>query len=272
MLPNPPALEQAPPEASSTAAVMSLADDVTIRMDAPVGFAPHRSNPGAPRGRLRGHHRSVRFSQRVGDRTDHLDDPIMRLLSCLALLVVLACQTADDRRADRLSATDTLVSRDSVAADSMSRGSSSRWVVTPAGFGPVLAGMPAAELRRVFGEAVTPSYSPGSLCAYVRPAALPPEVLVMIERDTVARVDVRAKGVRTAEGVGVGDTEQRVLDRYAGRVRTSPHKYTGPTGHYLIVSAPPDTTHLIVFETDGRMVTNYRSGRRPAVELVEGCS
>jgi hypothetical protein len=78
--------------------------------------------------------------------------------------------------------------------------------------------------------------------------------------------------VRTAEGAGVGDTEASILERYAGRVRTTPHKYTGPRGHYLVVSAPPDTRHLIIFETDGRTVVNYRAGVRPAVELVEGCA
>jgi hypothetical protein len=167
--------------------------------------------------------------------------------SALALTALLACQSAEDRP-------------------------SSRWVVVPTGFGPVLTGLPLTELSRSLGEPVTPAYAAGSACAYVRPAALPSGVLVMIEHDTVARVDVRANGVLTAEGLGVGDTEQRVLDTYAGRVKSSPHKYTGPTGHYLTVSAPPDTAHAIVFETDGRVVTAYRAGRRPAVELVEGCS
>jgi hypothetical protein len=192
----------------------------------------------------------------------------------LVLAAAFACQSSDERSAAPAGgpATVTPVVRDSSAVDTTSRSPSSRWVMTPSGFGPVLAGMPVAELRRALGEPITPSYGAGATCAYVRPAALPNDVLVMIERDTVARVDVRAKGVLTAEGVGVGDTEQRVLEQYAGRVRTSPHKYTGPTGHYLTVSAPPDSTHLLVFETDGRLVTNYRSGRRSAVELVEGCS
>ena len=151
-------------------------------------------------------------------------------------------------------------------------GAASRWVMTPRGFGAVLAGMSTAELSRTLGEPVQPSYDVGSRCAYVRPGALPRDVLVMIENDTVARVDVRAKGIATAEGAGVGDAEASVLQRYEGRVRTAPHKYTGPTGHYLIVSAPPDTAHLLVFETDGRTVQSYRGGRRPAAELVEGCS
>jgi hypothetical protein len=128
------------------------------------------------------------------------------------------------------------------------------------------------SLGKTLGEPLRAAYGAGSSCAYVHPAALPQDVLVMVERDTVVRVDVRAKGVRTVDSVGVGDSEASVLQRYAGRVRVTPHKYTGPTGHYLTVSAPPDSVHLIVFETDGRTVVNYRAGRRPAIELVEGCS
>jgi hypothetical protein len=149
---------------------------------------------------------------------------------------------------------------------------STRWVVTPRGIGPVLAGMSLDALGKALAEPLRAAYEAGSTCAYVRPRALPADVLVMVQRDTVVRVDVRAKGVRTVEGVGVGDTEASVAKAYEGRVRTTPHKYTGPTGHYLTVSAPPDTSHLIVFETDGRSVVNYRAGVRPSVELVEGCS
>jgi hypothetical protein len=146
-----------------------------------------------------------------------------------------------------------------------------RWVVTPRGIGPILAGVPLAALDTALSEHLRPSYSAGSSCAYVHPAALPEGVLVMVEHDTVARVDVRTKGVRTVDSVGVGDSEASVLKRYEGRVRVTPHKYT-PTGHYLTVSAPPDTAHLIVFETDGKKVVSFRAGRRSAVELVEGCS
>jgi hypothetical protein len=132
--------------------------------------------------------------------------------------------------------------------------------------------MTVAALDTALGEPVRATYAPGASCTYLRAAALPKDVLVMVQRDTVLRIDVRGKGVLTVDSVGIGDTEAKVLERYAGRVRTTPHKYTGPTGHYLTVTAPPDTEHAIVFETDGRVVVNYRAGRRDAVALVEGCS
>src|SRR5258705_84862 len=53
---------------------------------------------------------------------------------------------------------------------------------------------------------------------------------------------------------------------------TTPPQAPGPAGHSLAGAAAPASTHLMVFETVGRAVVNYRAGRRPAVELVEGCS
>jgi hypothetical protein len=146
-----------------------------------------------------------------------------------------------------------------------------RWVVTARGIGPILAGIPLAALDTALSEHLRPTYPAGSSCAYVRPTALPEGVSVMVQHDTVVRVDVRTKGVLTLDSVGVGDTEASVLKRYEGRVRVTAHKYT-VAGHYLTVSAPPDTAHVMVFETDGKNVVSYRAGRRRAVELVEGCS
>jgi hypothetical protein len=192
-----------------------------------------------------------------------------------ALSFVLACATREGRGPDSSAAAPATPATPSPAANQDSSAgdrAAARWVVTPQGIGPVVAGMSLEALGKTLGEPLTVSYGAGSACAYVRPRALPADVLVMVERDTVVRVDVRTRGVHTAEGVGVGDAETRVVAIYEGRVRTTPHKYTGPAGHYLTVSARPDTVHLMVFETDGRVVTNYRAGSRAAVELVEGCS
>jgi hypothetical protein len=94
----------------------------------------------------------------------------------------------------------------------------------------------------------------------------------MIIDDTVARVEVDSAGILTAEGAGVGDTESSIILLYQGRVEVQPHKYTGPTGHYLVVTPPGDTLHKLIFETDGERILNYRAGRIPAVQAVEGCA
>jgi len=92
-------------------------------------------------------------------------------------------------------------------------------------------------------------------------------------RPLIARLDVRHQGtVRTAEGAGIGDTEERIHALYPGRVEVQPQKYV--SGHYLIVTpeAPVDSQYRMIFETDGRRVTSYRTGRLPEVRWVEGCS
>lgn len=146
------------------------------------------------------------------------------------------------------------------------------WIVSAAGIGAVRVGWTVAQLNASLGEQLRPTYQVSDACDYVRPASLPPGVRLMVVLDTVVRVDVDTTGVLTAEGAGVGDTEARVMTLYRGRVRVEPHKYTGPEGHYLVVTIPSDTLSRIIFETDGTTVLNYRAGRRPAVEYVEGCA
>src|SRR5674476_490431 len=91
---------------------------------------------------------------------------------------------------------------------------------------------------------------------------------------TLARIDIGAPGLPTAQGVVVGDKAAKVEQLYPGRVTTMPAKYD-PRGKYLVVrpAAGADTTLRIVFETDSTTrIMRYRVGREPEVEWVEGCS
>lgn len=144
--------------------------------------------------------------------------------------------------------------------------------VSPAGVGPVRTGWSLAQLNEAVGEQLKPAYDVNPECDYVDPVALPPGIALMVERDTIVRIDVDTTGIPTAEGAMVGDTEARILELYQGRVEVQPHKYTGPAGHYMVVKWPADSMRLLIFETDGERVLNYRAGIRPAVEYIEGCA
>ena len=147
-----------------------------------------------------------------------------------------------------------------------------RWVVSADRIGTLQVGWSLSRFNAATGETLHPTYEISEECDILHPAGLPDGVSVMVIRDTVVRFDVGTAGILTRDGVGVGDSEQRVLEAYAGTIRVQPHKYTGPVGHYLIVTPPSDTLHRIIFETDGRKVLNYRAGSLPGVELVEGCA
>lgn len=142
------------------------------------------------------------------------------------------------------------------------------WVVRPGSIGPVRVGMRAGEARRVLG---LPGGKGGEGCSYLAGTSKTRlRANVMLSNDTVVRFDVLDSAIATAEGARVGDTEERIRQLYAGHVVEQPHKYV-PGGHYLIVTPAGESVERIVFETDGKVVTKYRAGRRPEVENVEGC-
>jgi hypothetical protein len=145
--------------------------------------------------------------------------------------------------------------------------------VTARGLGPLQAGMTIAQARTALnGALIGPKSADTSSCGYVQWRGGPPGVRIMTASGRIARIDVGSGTLATAAGARIGDSEQLIDSLYAGRVATTPHKYT-KGGHYLTVTPPAggDSEYRIVFETDGKRVTAYRAGKRPEVEYVEGC-
>ncbi len=161
-----------------------------------------------------------------------------------------------------------------VVVDSSTKTVHTVWIARPDAVGPVRVGTIVGDVARVVqSTARIERNAPGEECGYAYLAAAPNGVKFMLSGDTIVRVDIDSTYVKTLEGAGVGDTEQSVLARYVGRVQVTPHKYEGPKGHYLIVTAVNDTLHRMLFETSEQgIVTRYRVGFGRAVALVEGCS
>ena len=149
---------------------------------------------------------------------------------------------------------------------------SASWVVTEHGIGGLRAGMTVKEARAALPGFKTAEGADSVGCDYASIPGLPRGVSVMVEDGVVGRVDVLEGTVATSAGARIGDTEATIKKLYAGLVTVSPHKYTD--GHYLTVvpKLQADSAFRIVFETDGARVLQYRGGRRPQVEYVEGCS
>ena len=143
------------------------------------------------------------------------------------------------------------------------------WVVRADGIGPVHVGMTSADARTALG--LPAGAKGGAGCSYLAgTAGTALHAYVMLTSDTVVRFDVRDSSIATAEGARVGDSEARVQSLYTGRVSVQPHKYVAG-GHYLVVTDPAHAADRIVFETDGKVVRQYRAGRTPEVTNVEGC-
>jgi len=109
-------------------------------------------------------------------------------------------------------------------------------------------------------------------CSYLLSRSTPAGIGLMFAHGRVVRIDITAPGIRTASGIGIGSTETDVKRAYGSRITSQRHKYTD--GHYLVYTPvdPPDNDLRLLFETDGRRVVKYRTGRADAVSLVEGCA
>jgi hypothetical protein len=148
------------------------------------------------------------------------------------------------------------------------------WAVSPTGVGPIRFGTTRGALLAALGMPARQANGAPESCTYVRSpgSSRAGAAGFMVVNDTVVRVDVdSSSAVATRWGDRVGDTEAAVLERHAGSAVVQPHKYTGPIGHYVIVETAGDTLHRVVFETDGKRITGYRAGRRPAVDWAERC-
>ena len=196
------------------------------------------------------------------------------LVPAALLLAALAACMPSDEGAPEAAPGSTTPAPDPQAAPVPAPGAADfegkGWVVDFRGASPAQVGTPLAAVAAGIGATPDTTALRGG-CSYLRYAAHT-GAKVMVNEGRVVRLDVDSASFRTVAGAGVGDTEARIRELYAGRVAESPHKYTD--GRYLTVTprTPADSAFRLVFETDGAKVVRYRAGRLPEVEWVEGCS
>lgn len=161
-----------------------------------------------------------------------------------------------------------------------------KWTVYLRRVGPLEIGASIDQVRRVLGDPDAflvqalrqgrelPREPDESPCAYMMTRQTPDQIGLMFSRGRLVRVDVYEPGIRTASGAQVGDTESKLLALYGVRIAVRQHHYPPAAAHYLILNAadPEDRAFRVVFETDGSVVTRFRTGTVAAVGQVEGCA
>jgi hypothetical protein len=148
--------------------------------------------------------------------------------------------------------------------------------LTMTGIGPVEVGMTIEEASEASGLTVQfepnsfISGVPGQGCGFASAVGGPDGVDFMVVDDRIVRVDVMRGAVTTVSGIGIGSSEQKIQATYEGVV-VEQHEYW-PDGQYLIYRAPSEPAHMLLFETDGGVVSNFRSGFEIDVRAPEGCA
>jgi hypothetical protein len=142
-----------------------------------------------------------------------------------------------------------------------------KYVVTFNSFGKVKVGMTVSKASKALGVRLT-TVEQGD-CRYFEAKGAFKDIGFMVNGGTIARFDVFERGFATDRGAKVGDTEARIKRLYKGQYKVSKHFYTD--GHYITVEMK-GRKYFIIFETDGKRVTNFQAGRSPEIGYVEGCS
>ena len=150
---------------------------------------------------------------------------------------------------------------------------SSSDLITIGGLGAVRVGMTVEEAQAAAGLELVgePDVRINEDCYFISPVGLD-GVSFMVSGGTIARVDIVSGPITTRSGAGIGSTEQEIKNLFGDQIVVSPHAYV--EGNYLtfVPVDEGDDRYRVVFETDGREVTQYRAGRVPEVEYVEGCA
>ena len=131
--------------------------------------------------------------------------------------------------------------------------------VTFDSLGPVRLNMTVRQVSQVLRDHMRVSdFDAG--CGYLEPVN--GAVAFMLHNHRVVRIDVVAPGWLTTEGIGIGAPIDDVRKAYGSRLRAS------PSGSLVVDSRK----HSLLFETDGTVVTSFRSGLTDAVARSHGCS
>ncbi|HEX2388338.1 MAG TPA: hypothetical protein VHI96_04440 [Solirubrobacterales bacterium] len=141
------------------------------------------------------------------------------------------------------------------------------------GLGSMTIGMHVDDVERATGMEADVSSDFSPQCRYGHLVGGPRDLFLMFSRRELVRIDVGSdSAIQTDSGIGVGDPISAVEDAYGDELEREPHPYLGDRGSYLIFDSEPENGFLIIFETNRRSVTSFRSGFDEQVGYKEGCA
>lgn len=144
------------------------------------------------------------------------------------------------------------------------------------GVGPVRVGMTVNEAKQAAGVPLVRAenaYSEGESCYFLNAQGIT-DLGFMVTDGRIARVDVgRGSAIKTLSGAGIGSTEAQIQQLYPGQITSTPHEYFD-NGKYLtfVPKDEADKAFRVIFETDNGRVIEYRAGKMPEVQYIEGCA
>lgn len=197
----------------------------------------------------------------------------LRILPLALLLLLCACARQADTPPQTADAPagDVAATPPEAAADP---GEQDRPLARMDGYGELMLGASADELRRSWQGELDGKPAEGSDCYYLFPAgaASPRDLAFMIEHDRFVRYDVGTDALAAPGGGKVGMGLARLQTLYREGAERLPHKYVDGGANLRVAPLQPGQG-VLNFEIDADgTVTAWRVGLTPQVDYVEGCS
>jgi hypothetical protein len=200
------------------------------------------------------------------------------LVGIVFVLCLVACDGDDKKSAGSVS---TTTASPPATTEATTKELSEQSRLRLDGIGPVRVGMTLQEASRAVGRDVYVDpdslIEEDSLCGFAEVRGGPADLLFMVSRESTAgawkilRVDVIEESrIATGAGIRIRATEDQVKQAYGPQLRVEPHEYL-EGGHYLILDVDGEGGFMLLLETDGTEVTQFRSGNDSAVRAPEGC-
>jgi hypothetical protein len=150
--------------------------------------------------------------------------------------------------------------------------------LTLTSYGPVSIGMTPKQASKALGTAIIPlkgSSSPDpNACNILWPNGdSKSPVSFMVTNHRISRIDILKSPAKTISGIGIGVTEKQLKETYKQNIYMQPNKYD-PKSHNFIYK-PSNSTYKpysMIFETNGKTVTQFRAGKKEEVSYSEACS
>ncbi len=147
------------------------------------------------------------------------------------------------------------------------------------GIGPIRVGMTVDEASLAAGIQLIKQHTVELneyQCSYLKPKGEPEGISFMVTKGRIARVNINNKRITTIRGAKIGDTIDRIISLYPGQIQIIKAPLTSrPEGNSKHLTFVPkdaaDKNYRIIFETTFDRVREFRSGKLPEVEFLEGC-
>ena len=146
---------------------------------------------------------------------------------------------------------------------------SERSTVSTVGLDEVTFGMSIQDAQRAAGTLMIPA-TPIDSCYHVIPYDAPEGIVFLVHNGTIERVDINSGPITTRSGVGIGTSDETVVDLFGDAIQRSAR----PDGTVDLIFVPRDvgdSNFRVVFNIADGEVRAYKSGRIPQVLSPTGC-